>query len=150
MPTKSKRKSSRASGTKPRSAPPRSRTASVAPRETSRERQRPKPPLPRQSQPAPGLEREMTPRPQFEGPVYRAAGKLSGKVALITGGDSGIGRAVALLFAREGADVGIIYTPVEEPDAVETRNRVEGEGRRAVLIPGDVTQPEFCREAVDR
>jgi len=92
----------------------------------------------------------MTPRPQFEGPVYRAAGKLSGKVALITGGDSGIGRAVALLFAREGADVGIIYTPVEEPDAVETRNRVEGEGRRAVLIPGDVTQPEFCREAVDR
>jgi len=150
MPTKSKRKSSRASGTKPRSAPPRSRTASVAPRETSRERQRPKPPMPRQSQPAPGLERDMTPRPQFDAPVYRAAGKLAGKVALITGGDSGIGRAVALLFAREGADVAIIYTPVEEPDARETRDRIESEGRRAVLIPGDVTQASFCRDAVEQ
>src|SRR5215204_2911115 len=150
MPTKSKGKSAHASGRKKTATRSSARAARVTTRETSRERQRPKPPLPRQSQPAPGLEREMTPRPQFEGPVYRAAGKLSGKVALITGGDSGIGRAVALLFAREGADVGIIYTPVEEPDAVETRNRVEGEGRRAVLIPGDVTQPEFCREAVDR
>ena len=92
----------------------------------------------------------MTPRPQFDAPVYRAAGKLTGKVALITGGDSGIGRAVALLFAREGADVAIIYTPVEEPDARETRDRIEREGRRALLIPGDVTQASFCRTAVEQ
>ena len=150
MPTKSKRKSARESGRKKTAARSSARAAGVAIRGNSRERQRPKPPLPRQSQPAPGLEGEMTPRPQFDGPVYRAAGKLSGKVALITGGDSGIGRAVALLFAREGADVGIIYTPVEEPDAAEIRDRIEGEGRRALLIPGDVTQVEFCREAVDR
>jgi NAD(P)-dependent dehydrogenase (short-subunit alcohol dehydrogenase family) len=92
----------------------------------------------------------MTPRPQFEAPVYRAAGKLEGKVALITGGDSGIGRAVAVLFAREGADVAIVYLPVEERDARETQERIAREGRRALLVPGDVTQPSFCREAVDR
>ncbi|HUQ83751.1 MAG TPA: SDR family oxidoreductase [Gemmatimonadaceae bacterium] len=119
-------------------------------REVARERRRPKPPMPRQSQPAPGLEREMTPRPQFQAPVYRAAGKLEGKVALITGGDSGIGRAVAVLFAREGADVAIIYTPAEEPDAAETRHYIEREGRRALLLAGDVTQSSFCREAVDQ
>ena len=92
----------------------------------------------------------MTPRPQFEAPAYRAAGKLEGKVALVTGGDSGIGRAVAVLFAREGADVAIVYTPVEEPDAAETRDYIERQGRRALLIPGDVTQPEFCRSAVEQ
>src|SRR5215207_6101453 len=150
MPTKSKGKSAHASGRKKTATRSSARAARVTTRETSRERQRPKPPLPRQSQPAPGLEREMTPRPQFEGPVYRAAGKLSGKVALITGGDSGIGRAVALLFAREGADVAIIYTPVEEPDARQTRDRIESEGRRAVLIPGDVTQASFCRDAIEQ
>jgi len=106
--------------------------------------------MPKQSQPAPGLEREMTPRPQFEAPLYRAAGKLEGKVALITGGDSGIGRAVAVLFAREGADVAIVYTPMEEPDAAETRDHIEREGRRALLIAGDVTQPEFCRSSVEQ
>ncbi len=92
----------------------------------------------------------MTPRPKFEAPVYRPAGKLSGKVALITGGDSGIGRAVAVLYAREGADVAIVYLPEEEGDARETRDHIEREGRKALLLPGDVTNAGFCQEAVDR
>jgi NAD(P)-dependent dehydrogenase (short-subunit alcohol dehydrogenase family) len=82
--------------------------------------------------------------------MYRAAGKLDGDVALITGGDSGIGRSVAVLFAREGADVAIVYLPEEQSDAEETARAVETEGRRAVLIPGDVSDPEFCRSAVER
>src|SRR5688500_13823144 len=92
----------------------------------------------------------MTTRPIFEAPVYRPAGKLAGKVALVTGGDSGIGRAVAVLFAREGADVAIVYLPVEQPDAEQTREAIKAEGRRALLLPGDVTQSAFCREAVER
>jgi NAD(P)-dependent dehydrogenase (short-subunit alcohol dehydrogenase family) len=82
--------------------------------------------------------------------LYRGSGKLQGKVALITGGDSGIGRAVAVLYAREGADVAIVYLPQEQADADETRRAIEKEGRRALLIPGDVTNPAFCQEAVDR
>jgi len=110
----------------------------------------PHPPFPPQQQPKPGIESEIHPRPQFEAPAYRAAGKLEGAAALITGGDSGIGRAVAVLFAREGADVAIVYLPVEEPDAAETKSAVEAEGRRALLIPGDVQQSGFCAEAVER
>jgi NAD(P)-dependent dehydrogenase (short-subunit alcohol dehydrogenase family) len=106
--------------------------------------------MPAQHQEEPGLEADLRLRPQFEAPAYRAAGKLEGKVALITGGDSGIGRAVAVLYAREGADVAIVYLPVEQADADETRRHVEGAGRRCLLLPGDVTDPAFCRGAVDR
>jgi hypothetical protein len=111
----------------------------------------PFPPFPQQEQPPhPGLEAEMTPRPRYEAPLYRAAGKLEGRTALITGGDSGIGRAVAVLFAREGADVALVHLPDEEIDAAETRDAIEAEGRRALLLPGDVTDPGFCADAVER
>lgn len=104
--------------------------------------------MPPQEQPKPGLESRMHPRPQFEAPLYRGAGKLTGKVALITGGDSGIGRAVAVLHAREGADVAIVYLAVEQSDAEETKSAVEKEGKACLLLPGDVTNPSFCRDAV--
>jgi NAD(P)-dependent dehydrogenase (short-subunit alcohol dehydrogenase family) len=108
-------------------------------------------PYPKQHQAKPGIEAELEPRPQYRNPDYRGSGKLDGKVALITGGDSGIGRAVAVLFAREGADVAIVYLDVEQVDAEETRRVVEEEeGRRCLLIPGDVKDPELCREAVER
>ncbi|HYC33238.1 MAG TPA: SDR family oxidoreductase, partial [Gemmatimonadales bacterium] len=84
----------------------------------------------------------------YEAPDYRGSGKLEGMVALVTGGDSGIGRAVAVLYAREGADVAIVYLS-EDEDAEETRRAVEAEGRRAILIPGDVTDSRFCDEAVE-
>ena len=114
----------------------------------SGQRSYPEPPLPKQHLEKPGLERVLEPRPEYEAPEYRGSGKLEDKVALVTGGDSGIGRAVAVLFAREGADVAIVYLD-EDEDAEETRRAVEAEGRRALLIPGDVTDPEFCREAVE-
>ena len=109
----------------------------------------PEPPFPAQHQPKPGLEADMTPRPRFEAPKYYGSGKLAGRVALITGGDSGIGRAVAVLYAREGADVAIVYLADEEPDAAETRRAVEAEGRRCLLLPGDVSNSAFCEAAVD-
>ncbi len=112
------------------------------------ERRQPEPPLPRQHQEKPGLESELEPRPKYKAPQYRGSGKLEGMAALVTGGDSGIGRAVAVLFAREGADVAIVYLS-EDDDAEETRRAVEAEGRRALLIPGDVTHSDFCREAVE-
>lgn len=110
----------------------------------------PRPPFPPQHQDAPGLEWKLDPRPRYHAEGYRAAGKLEDKAALITGGDSGIGRAVAVLFAREGAHVAIGYLPAEQVDAEETRDAVEAEGRRCVLLPGDLTDPEFCRTLVDR
>ena len=88
----------------------------------------PRPPFPEQHQRGPGLESKLDPRPRFEAEAYRPADKLRGKVALITGGDSGIGRAVALIFAREGADVAITYLPEEQSDADETRRVIEREG----------------------
>ncbi len=110
-------------------------------------RKYPENPLPPQHLEKPGLESELEPRPRYEAPDYRGSGKLEGRVALITGGDSGIGRAVAVLFAREGADVAVAYLN-EHEDAEETKRAVEKEGRRCITISGDVRDPEFCRDAV--
>jgi NAD(P)-dependent dehydrogenase (short-subunit alcohol dehydrogenase family) len=110
----------------------------------------PKPPFPRQKLARPGLESKLRPRPRYRAPAYKGADKLADRIALVTGGDSGIGRAVAVLFAREGADVAIVYLPAEQADAEETRDAVEAEGRRCLLLPGDVTDASFCAEAVER
>jgi NAD(P)-dependent dehydrogenase (short-subunit alcohol dehydrogenase family) len=110
----------------------------------------PTPPFPKQHQPSPGLESKLDPAPRFEAAAYRAAGKLEDKVALITGGDSGIGRAVAVMFAREGADVAINYLDEEQSDAEETRRNVEKQGRKCLLLPGDVSQSSTCDELVER
>jgi NAD(P)-dependent dehydrogenase (short-subunit alcohol dehydrogenase family) len=103
---------------------------------------------PPQRQSQPGIEREMVPEPDATRPQHQGSGKLAGKVALITGGDSGIGRAVAVLFAREGADVAIGHLAEEETDANETVKLVEAEGRRCLTLPGDVGNEPFCQEAV--
>jgi NAD(P)-dependent dehydrogenase (short-subunit alcohol dehydrogenase family) len=110
----------------------------------------PKSPFPKQHQQKPGIESELDPRPRYRAPKYQPADKLKDKVALITGGDSGIGRAVAVMYAREGADVAIVYLPVEQGDAEATQKAVEAAGRKALLIPGDVGDPEFCRLAVEQ
>jgi NAD(P)-dependent dehydrogenase (short-subunit alcohol dehydrogenase family) len=115
---------------------------------TKRSTRKPKPPFRPQHQKRPGVESRITPRPRFEAPEYRGSSKLDGRVAIITGGDSGIGRAVAVLFAREGADVAIVHLPAEESDAMETESAVIAEGRRCLLLPGDVSDPAFCRRAV--
>lgn len=109
----------------------------------------PEPPLPRQHQRKPGLEYKLNPAPMCDAPFYRGSDKLKNKVAVITGGDSGIGRSVAILFAREGADIAILYLD-EHADADATRAAVEAEGRRCLSIAGDVSKRAFCFAAVKK
>lgn len=110
----------------------------------------PAPPFPEQKQPAPGLVRKMEPSPDHGEMSYRGSGRLEGRKALITGGDSGIGRAAAIAFAREGADVAISYLPDEEADARQVIDLIEAEGRTAVALPGDIKDEAWCRTMVDR
>jgi NAD(P)-dependent dehydrogenase (short-subunit alcohol dehydrogenase family) len=112
-------------------------------------RKYPEPPFPKQHQAKPGEEFRLDPQPMYDAPFYKGSDKLKDKVALITGADSGIGRAVAVLFAREGADVAVAYL-TETRDAEETKRAVEAEGRRCILISGDVADPAFATAAVER
>ncbi len=110
-------------------------------------RRYPAPPMPRQHQPKPGHESDLNPPPMYDAPFYHGSGKLEGKVAIVTGADSGIGRAVAVFFAREGADVAVLYLD-EHKDAAVTKAAVENEGRRCIVIAGDVSKQGFCTKAV--
>jgi len=109
----------------------------------------PKPPFNSQSQPWPGLAGEMEPRPDHGEQSYKGSGRLQGRKALITGGDSGIGRAAAIAYAREGADIAINYFPTEEPDAKEVIELIKAEGRKAIAIPGDLREEVFCKKLVE-
>jgi NAD(P)-dependent dehydrogenase (short-subunit alcohol dehydrogenase family) len=108
----------------------------------------PQPPFPEQEQPWPGLAAKMNPRPDHGETTYRGTGRLIGRKALITGGDSGIGRAAAIAYAREGADVAINYLPAEEPDAREVAAFIRDTGRKAVTLPGDIRDESFCTRLV--
>jgi NAD(P)-dependent dehydrogenase (short-subunit alcohol dehydrogenase family) len=110
--------------------------------------QYPKPPFPPQQQEWPGLASKMTPRPDHGETSYRGSGRLTGRRALITGADSGLGRAVAIAFAREGADVAINYLPAEESDAREVVALIRADGRKAIAIPGDIREESFCQRLV--
>lgn len=110
--------------------------------------QYPRPPFPHQPQPVPGKASRMDPVPDHGETSYQGSGKLKGRKALVTGGDSGIGRAAAIAFAREGADVAISYLPEEKSDAQEVLKLIEAEGRKAVALPGDITNEDWCRELV--
>jgi NAD(P)-dependent dehydrogenase (short-subunit alcohol dehydrogenase family) len=112
--------------------------------------EQPEPPFPKQKQKSPGLESKLDPAPRYRAEAYKAAGKLDGKVALITGGDSGIGRAVAVMFASEGADIAINYLDEEQSDAETTKREIEKRGGECLLLPGDVTEAGFCDELVER
>lgn len=108
----------------------------------------PKPPFEKQSQPWPGLASKMNPRPDHGEKTYKGSGRLAGRKALITGGDSGMGRAAAIAYAREGADVAINYHPDEEPDAREVIELIKAEGRKGIALPGDLRSAEFCSKLV--
>lgn len=108
----------------------------------------PKPPFKGQSQPWPGLASKMDPRPDHGEKSYKGSGRLQGRKALITGGDSGMGRAAAIAYAREGADVAINYLPAEEPDAREVIELIKAEGRKAIALPGDLRDEGFCKKLV--
>lgn len=112
--------------------------------------QYPQPPFPQQAQEAPGIASKMDPKPDHGETSYKGSGKLAGRKALITGGDSGIGRAAAIAYAREGADVAIVHLPAEEADAKEVVALIEAEGRKALALPGDVKDESFCRDAVQQ
>ena len=114
--------------------------------------QYPQPEFPEQDQrdQHPGLESEMQPQPDYGYETYKGFGRLQGKKAIITGGDSGIGRAVALAFAREGADVLISYLPAEESDARETARVVEEAGKKCVRVPGDISEEAQCQAVVQK
>jgi NAD(P)-dependent dehydrogenase (short-subunit alcohol dehydrogenase family) len=112
-------------------------------------RRQPQSPMPAQHLKKPGNEHELELQPRFKAPDYKGSGKLKGMAAIVTGGDSGIGRAVAVLFAREGADVAVLHLD-EDKDARETKKHVEAEGARCIAIAGDVRNPEFCEEAVKK
>jgi NAD(P)-dependent dehydrogenase (short-subunit alcohol dehydrogenase family) len=114
------------------------------------DRKQPENPMPKQHLAKPGLEADLELQPRYLAPGYKGSEKLQDMVAIITGGDSGIGRAVAVLYAREGADVAIVYLPEEQRDAEETQRAVENEGRECLLIPGDVSRFDFCEEVVER
>ena len=113
------------------------------------QRDYPAPPFPKQHQAKPGAQGRIDPPPMYDAPAYKGSEKLAGMTALITGGDSGIGRAVAVLFAREGADVAIVYLD-EHDDAAATKAAVEAEGRRCIALAGDVSDEAFCAEAVEQ
>lgn len=108
----------------------------------------PKPPFKGQEQPWPGLASKMEPRPDHGEKSYKGSGRLAGRKALITGGDSGMGRAAAIAYAREGADVAINYLPAEEPDAKEVIDLIKAEGRKAIALPGDLREEAFCQKLV--
>ena len=110
----------------------------------------PKPPYASQTQPWPGLAGKMRPLPDHGETSYKGSGRLIGRKALVTGGDSGMGRAAAIAFSREGADVAINYLPAEEPDARAVVALIRADGRKAVAIPGDLRQEAFCKELVER
>jgi NAD(P)-dependent dehydrogenase (short-subunit alcohol dehydrogenase family) len=155
MATKAKKSGSGSSARKKRSgvvrqssANRRASTRSTGEDSEIRQLKEPKSPMPPQHQQKPGIESKLRPRPRYTAPYYKGAEKLKQKVALITGGDSGIGRAVAVLFAREGADVAFTYLPAEESDARETAQAIEDEGRAALSISGDIQGPGFAGRAV--